>query len=217
MNSLPILSGVFIAVLLISTITSTKVITFGSFTLDGGTLLFPLSYILGDIITEVYGYHTTRKIIWTGIFALVLFALLTYTIGILPSHAEWTHQSSYNAILGTTPRIILASIIAFLFGELTNSYIMARLKSEMQGKKLYFRMIFSSVIGNGIDTTLFICIAFWGIFSGEVILALLFSNYLWKLGSEVLMSPLTARMIHFLKKRDATDVYEHHLRFSLFR
>jgi uncharacterized integral membrane protein (TIGR00697 family) len=216
-NSLPILSGVFIAILLTSTVTSTKIIDIGSFSLDGGTLLFPFSYILGDIFTEVYGYKNTRKIIWTGIFSMILFSLLVMLIGILPANSDWTNKSAYYTILGTTPRIVLASVIAFFIGEFSNSYVLAKMKVWMQGKKLYLRTIGSSIVGTLLDTVIFILIAFLGIFPPELIITLIISNCIWKLGTEVAMTPLTVRIIGYLKKRDHIDVYDRETEFNPFK
>lgn len=207
-SSLPILSGFFIAVLLISTITSTKIIAFSWLTLDGGTLLFPLSYILGDIITEVYGYRASRRIIWMAIGSLLVFTLLTTLISILPAHSEWTHQDSYDTILGTTPRIVMGSIFAFFLWELSNSYILAKLKNTFSGKYLYYRMIISSIVGNGIDTVIFIIIAFFGIFSSDILSGLIVSNFIWKLWTEIILSPITASTMGWLKKYDHIDTYE---------
>jgi queuosine precursor transporter len=215
-NSLPILSGVFVAILLISSITSTKLIDIGGFTLDGGTVLFPFSYIFWDILTEVYGYKNTRKVIWTGLFSLILFSLLILVIGMLPANPEWWNQNAYDAILGATPRIVLASVIAFFIGEFTNSYILARMKVWMNGKKLYLRTLASSIVGNGLDTVIFILIAFWGIFDTEIILALIFGNFFWKIGTEILFTPITYKVVSYLKKKDGIDVYDYDTRFNPF-
>ena len=215
-NSLPILSGIFVAILLISTITSTKILDIGWLSLDGGTLLFPFSYIFGDILTEVYGYKNTRKIIWTGIFSMILFSLLVVFIGLLPANNEWHNQNAYDLILGTTPRIILASIIAFFIWEFSNSYILAKMKIYMHGKKLYLRTLWSSIIANWLDTILFILIAFWWILPKELIIALIASNYLWKISTEILMTPCTYRVIRYLKKHDGMDIYDHDTRFNPF-
>ena len=215
-NSLPILSGVFFAILLISTITSTKIIDIGSFSLDGGTLLFPFSYIFGDILTEVYGYKNTRRIIWTGIFSMILFSLLIMLIGILPANIDWTNQNAYDAILGTTPRIVIASVIAFFIGEFSNSYILAKMKIWMKGRKLYLRTIGSSIVATGLDTVIFILIAFSGIFPPELIVTLIVSNYVWKLGTEIMMTPITYRIIGYLKKKDEVDVYDTETKFNPF-
>ena len=216
-NSLPILSGVFIAILLISTITSTKIIDIGSFSLDGGTLLFPFSYIFWDILTEVYGYKNTRKIIWTGIFSMILFSLLVMLIGILPANGEWTNQSAYDTILGTTPRIVLASVIAFFIGEFSNSYILAKMKLWMHGKKLYLRTRGSSIIATGLDTVIFILIAFIWVFPPELIIILIISNYIWKLGTEILMTPFTYMIIRYLKRVDGIDIYDRDTEFNPFK
>ncbi len=216
-DRLPILSGFFIAILLISTITSTKIIDIGSLSLDGGTLLFPFSYIFGDILTEVYGYKNTRKIIWTGMISMILFSLLVMLIGILPANSDWTNQAAYDAILGTTPRIVLASVIAFFIGEFSNSYVLAKMKIWMNGKKLYLRTIGSSIVATGLDTVIFILIAFVWVFPPSLIITLIISNYIWKLGTEILMTPFTYRVIGYLKKSDRSDIYDVHTEFNPFK
>lgn len=137
-------------------------------------------------------------------------------IGALPANSEWTNQSSYDAILGTTPRIVLASVIAFFFGEFSNSYILAKMKVWTKGKKLYLRTITSSIVGNGLDTVLFILIAFWGIFDTEIIVALIISNYIWKLMTEVTMTPVVYGTVSYLKRKDQIDVYDTDTRFNPF-
>lgn len=216
-NSLPIISGLFIAILLISNVTATKIIDIGPFTFDGGTLLFPLSYIFWDILTEVYGYKNSRRIIWTAIFSMLLFAILVSFIGMMPANPEWKMQESYDSILWTTGRIIGASIIAFFAWEFANSYTLAKLKIRTEGERVPLRLIGSSIIWQGIDTTLFVIIAFYGIFSTEVLIAMIVSNYIWKLATEIIATPITVRVIAFLKKKDETDVYDRNTNFNPFQ
>ncbi|MFH1781072.1 MAG: queuosine precursor transporter, partial [Patescibacteria group bacterium] len=123
-----IILGLFVAILLISNIASTKILQFGPFTFDGGTLIFPLSYIFGDILTEVYGYAKARRVIWTGFFCATFMAFTFIIVGMLPAAADWPYQDAYDTILGLTPRIVAASLVAFLAGEFSNSFIMAKLK-----------------------------------------------------------------------------------------
>ena len=148
------------AVLLISNIASTKIVDIWRFTFDGGTILFPLSYIFGDILTEVYGYRQSRRAIWTGFLSALLMSLVLGLIGLIKPAEGWELQEAYMVILGQTPRIVAASLIAYFVGEFSNSYIMARMKVLTEGKWLAVRTIGSTIAGQGIDTIIFVFIAF---------------------------------------------------------
>ena len=155
------ISVFFVSVLLISNVASTKIVDFGWFTFDGGTLLFPLSYIFGDILTEVYGYKSSRKVIWLGFFMALLMSLVFIVVGKLPSAPDWNNQSAYDLILGLTPRIVIASLIAYACGEFSNSYILAKMKIWTKGKMLWARTIGSTVVGEFVDSILFIIKILW--------------------------------------------------------
>ncbi|MGB5916435.1 MAG: queuosine precursor transporter, partial [Phormidesmis sp.] len=131
------ITALFVTVLLVSNIVSTKIVDFGFFTFDGGTLLFPLSYIFGDILTEVYGYARSRKVIWTGFAAALVMSATFMIVGILPAASDWTYQTAYDQILGLTPRIVIASLIAYSVGEFSNSFILAKLKVATEGRQLW--------------------------------------------------------------------------------
>src|SRR3989344_2153967 len=154
------ISVLFVAVLLISNIASTKIVQLGWLTFDGGTLLFPLSYIFADILTEVYGFAKSRRVIWLGFFCAFTMSVLLYIVGELPAAADWGNQGAYDAILGQAPRIVAASLLAYLCGEFINSYILAKMKVWMEGKRLWARTIGSTVVGELVDSTLFILVAF---------------------------------------------------------
>jgi uncharacterized integral membrane protein (TIGR00697 family) len=195
----------FVLTLLISNLAATKLITVGSLILDGGALLFPLTYIFGDVLTEVYGYRYARRAIWSG-FAGMLLAIVTFTIvGMLPYPAEYTAQSSYEAVLGFLPRIVLASLSAYLVGEFLNSYVLVKLKARTGGKQLWLRLIGSTLIGEFFDTIIFCLIAFGGILSGMNMLNYILVGWLFKCGVEVVMLPITYRVIQFLKKAENVD------------
>jgi uncharacterized integral membrane protein (TIGR00697 family) len=195
----------FVLTLLISNLAATKLITVGSLILDGGALLFPLTYIFGDVLTEVYGYRYARRAIWSG-FAGMLLAIVTFTIvGMLPYPAEYTAQSSYEAVLGFLPRIVLASLSAYLVGEFLNSYVLVKLKARTGGKRLWLRLIGSTLIGEFFDTIIFCLIAFGGILSGMDMLNYILVGWLFKCGVEVVMLPITYRVIRFLKKAENVD------------
>ena len=210
------ISVFFVAVLLISNVASAKIVDFGWFTFDGGTLLFPLSYIFGDILTEVYGYKRSRKVIWLGFFMALLMSLVFIIVGRLPSAPGWNAQAAYDAILGLTPRLVIASLIAYASGEFSNSYILAKMKIFTKGKMLWTRTIGSTVVGVLIDSTIFISIAFWGILPDSLLFTLIVSNYIFKTSVEIIFTPLTYKIIGFLKNREAEDYYDSNTNFSPF-
>jgi queuosine precursor transporter len=211
-----IVTGLFVAVLIISNIASTKLLDLGPFTFDGGTLLFPLAYIFGDILTEVYGYKRSRKVIWTGFFTLSLATLTFYVVGLLPAAAEFTGQEAYMTIFGLMPRIVIASLIAYLAGEFSNSYLLAKMKIWTNGKHLWARTIGSTIVGEFIDTGIFVLVAFLGVFSTRTLIAIIISNYLFKVGIEVLFTPITYRTVNFLKKKEQEDYYDYKTKFNPF-
>ncbi len=213
----PVIAMAFVSILLISNVASSKIIEFGPFEFDGGTLLFPLSYVFGDILTEVYGYRRTRKVIWTGLIMAFLMAAVFMIVGALPAAEGWVNQGAYNAILGWTPRIVLASVIAYAAGEFSNSYILAKLKVRMEGKKLWVRTIGSTIIGEGLDTVLFVVIAFYGVLPDALLISILFSNYIFKVLIEVAFTPLTYLVVDLLKSAEGIDVYDKHTNFNPFK
>jgi queuosine precursor transporter len=200
--------GLFVAVLLISNIASTKIVYLGPFTFDGGTLLFPLSYIFCNILTEVYGFRKARKVIWTGFFSAALMAGVLMIVGALPPAEGWEHQEAYEVILGLTPRIVLASLTAYFIGEFVNSYTLAKLKILTSGKLLWTRTIGSTVIGQALDTSIFILIAFAGVIPPALLLSVFLSNYIFKIAFEVAATPATYRIVSFLKRSEGIDVYD---------
>ena len=202
------ISVFFVAVLLISNVASTKIVDFGWFTFDGGTLLFPLSYIFGDILTEVYGYKQSRKVIWLGFFSALMMSAVFYIVGQLPPAPEWGNQEAYNAILGATPRIVLASLIAYTCGSFSNSMILARMKVWTKGKYLWARTIGSTVVGELVDSTLFILVAFLGVLPPALLVTLIVSNYIFKTLVEVAFTPLTYKVVRFLKRVEGDDFYD---------
>lgn len=210
------ISVFFVSVLLISNIASTKIVDLKWFTFDGGTLLFPLSYIFGDILTEVYGYKQSRKVIWLGFFMALLMAVIFMVVGALPSAPGWENQGAYDLILGLTPRIVLASLLAYSAGEFSNSYILAKMKIWTKGKMLWTRTIGSTIVGELIDSLIFIIIAFGGILPGSLIITLIISNYLFKTGIEILFTPITYRVVKFLKKSEVEDYYDTKTNFNPF-
>jgi hypothetical protein len=212
-----IISSVFVAVLLISNTVAAKLFSLGPFIFTGGILVFPISYIFGDILTEVYGYARSRRIIWTGFACLLLMSLTYWIVGLLPAAPTWANQEAYGSILGIVPRIVLASFVGYWAGEFSNSYIMAKMKIFTRGAYLWTRTIGSTLVGEGVDTVLFVLIAFWGIFPSEILLITGLSGYAFKVFYEILATPLTYLAINFLKKKEHCDVYDYKTSFSPFK
>ena len=206
----------FVTVLLVSNVASSKIVAMGPFTFDAGTILFPLSYIFGDILTEVYGYARSRRVVWIG-FAMMLFASLIFMmVGWLPAAGDWGGQAAYDQILGLTPRIVGASLIAYFFGEFSNSFILAKMKIATQGKFLWARTIGSTLVGEGFDTVIFVSVAFWGTLPNELLWTIMLSNYVFKVGVEVLFTPLTYAITGFLKRKEQEDFYDRGTDFNPF-
>lgn len=212
-----IIMALFVAVLLISNLASTKILSLWMFTFDGGTILFPLSYIFGDILTEVYGYQRSRKVIWTGFGAALLMSLVLWVVQELPPATDWNNQQAYESLLGFVPRIVLASLIAYFSGAFSNAVIMSRLKIKMKGRFLWIRTIGSTLVGEGIDTAIFCMVAFYGTMPDELLISIIISNYIFKSGVEILFTPLTYRIVGFLKKREKVDVYDLGISYNPFR
>ena len=211
-----LVTATFVAVLIISNIASTKILLFGPFTFDGGTILFPLAYIFGDVLTEVYGYRRSRRVIWTGFFWLLAAAVIFGIVDALPPAPGWDLQSSYHAILGQTPRIVVASLVAYFAGEFSNSYILAKMKLLTRGRWLWTRTIGSTLVGEAIDTGLFLGIAFLGFLPGTLLVQVFISNYVFKVGVEVLFTPLTYRITNFLKASEQEDYFDARTNFNPF-
>lgn len=206
----------FTAVLLISNTVAVKITQIGPFTFDAATLLFPLAYIFGDLLTEVYGYKTTRKIVRYAIYSQIVMALVYAAVQYLPAAHFWDAQNSYESILGVVPRIVLASLVAFFAGELANAYILSRMKVRSAGKHLWKRTIGSTVVGQAIDTVLFVGIAFLGTMTMPELYAMLVSNYIFKVAYEVLATPLTYFAVTQLKKHEQIDVYDTDINYNPF-
>lgn len=212
-----LITALFAVILLVSNIVSSKILVLGPFTFDGGTVLFPLSYILGDVLTEVYGYKRARRVIWMGFFLLLLAMLTIVLVGALPAAAEWQGQAAYETILGLTPRIIMASLMAYFAGEFINSYILAKLKVETQGRMLWARLLGSSVVGHFVDSAIFVTVAFAGVLEPGLLWAVMISNNLFKLLVEIVVLPLTYRVVARLKKAEGEDYYDYKTNFNPFR
>ena len=211
---LPAITGLFVGVLVLSNVLAAKMVQIGPFVFDGGTLLFPLSYIFGDVLTEVYGYKASRKVIWTGLAMLVIMSLNIWLIGILPSEPSWGLQGAYDSLLAVVPRIALASVLGYFAGEYSNSVLLSRLKVLTEGRHLWLRTIGSTLVGQLFDTLIFVGIAFAGLYEAPVILAMILSNYLFKCGIEAAFTPITYRVVAFVKRRDGLDAFDRGERYN---
>lgn len=205
---LDIITALFVAVLLISNIADTKAIAVGALSFGGGTLLFPLTYILGDVLTEVYGFKHAKRVLWIGFMCAILMATTFFLVGISPAASDWIYQESYMHILGLAPRIVIGSLSAFLVGGFINSIILAKIKIITKGKYLWIRTILSTVVGQLADTTVFMFIAFYGVWPNDLIFSVIISGYLLKVSTEVLFTPITYVVVNFLKKKEHSDVYD---------
>ncbi len=231
--------ALFVAVLLISNVASSaKMVDWGvslgnlRLAFDAGTILFPISYIFGDILTEVYGYRRSRRIIWIGFACNALMAATLALVGVLPGESEWRNGLSvvvraggqaggadlaYRYLLGATPRIVLGSLVAYFAGEFSNSYLLAKMKLWTRGRWLWSRTISSTLVGQGVDTLLFVLIAFAGTWSGQLLGEVMVTNYLFKVGVEAAMTPLTYRVVNALKRAEQEDYYDYDTDFNPFR
>ena len=215
--------GAYVCVLLCSNligpakVSTVQVPLFGAVTFMAGVLFFPISYIFGDILTEVYGYARDRRVVWSGFGALVFAALMAYVIVHLPPAQFWRDkQPAVEAIFGSTPRIICASIIAFWCGSFVNSYVLAKMKLWTQGRALWTRIIGSTLCGELVDSGLFYGIAFGGVWTPAQLLTVTTTQYVLKSSWEVLMTPVTYRIVAFLKRSEHEDYYDRATNFTPF-
>lgn len=209
-----VISTVFVTCLITANIIAVKLILFLGFLVPAGIIVFPLSYLFGDILTEVYGYSAARRVIWLG-FACNLLAVIAIVIGgIAPAAPFWQGQAAYAAILGFTPRLLLASFTAYLIGEFTNSFILAKLKIATRGRWLWTRTIGSTLIGEGFDTLIFITIAFWGIIPPSSMIQAILTQWIFKVVYEIAATPFTYFVVGFLKRKEGIDTYDYTTNFS---
>lgn len=198
----PAIFAVFVGLLIISNIGAVKLIAFGPIITDGGAFLFPLVYIIGDVLSEVYGWKAARRAILTGFAMAILAAITFYLVQISPAADGWGNQEAYEAILGFVPRIVLASVCGFLVGQLLNSYVLVKIKQRTNEKALWFRLIGSTVVGELADTLVFCTIAFYGVITGGEFVNYVIVGYVYKTLLEVILLPITYRVIAFVKKHE---------------
>jgi len=213
----------FVTILLLSNVIGAgKVATvdlpgIGAWPFGAGILFFPLAYLLGDVLTEVYGYARARRAIWTGFAALLFMAFMSSVVVALPPAATWWGQAAYDAVFGQVPRIVLASIIAFWAGEFVNSVVLAKMKLWTKGRHLWSRTIGSTVVGQAVDSAIFYPLAFWGVWDSRTLVIVLVTQWALKVGWEVLLTPVTYAVVGFLKRREGVDVYDAGTDFTPFR
>jgi uncharacterized integral membrane protein (TIGR00697 family) len=207
----------FVTVLLCANlIGASKLATLFGFTFGAGVLFFPISYVFGDILTEVYGYARARKVVWAGFAALLFASAMSAIVLAFPPASDWPHQLAFETVFGNTPRIALASLIAYFSGELTNSFVLAKMKIATEGRFLWARTIGSTIAGEAVDSLIFYPLAFLGVWTTKQVMVVLFSNYLIKVVWEAVMTPFTYRIVGFLKRAEGEDYYDHDTNFTPF-
>ncbi len=211
-----LIMAAFVTVLLVSNIVSTKITHLGPFSFDAGTLLFPLAYIFGDVLTEVYGYARSRRVIWVGFAANLLMSAIIMLVGALPAAEGWPFQESYMNVLGLTPRIVIASLVAYWAGEFSNSFVLAKMKLATKGRFLWTRTIGSTIVGEAVDTAIFATVAFLGVLPSSLLVTVIISNYVFKVGVEIVFTPLTYLIVGGLKRAEGVDYYDRKTNFNPF-
>ena len=212
----------FVAILLLSNIIGAAkpaalAINGQQWIFGAGILFFPLGYVIGDVLTEVYGYSRARRVIWVGFAALLFMAFMSWVVVALPPAPGWPGQAAYESVFGQVWRIVFASITAFWAGEFINSYVMARMKIWTGGKHLWSRTIGSTVAGQGIDSIIFYPLAFGGIWSNEQVISVMLTNWLLKVGWEVVLTPVTYGVVGWLKRKEGVDIFDEGTNFSPFK
>jgi uncharacterized integral membrane protein (TIGR00697 family) len=207
----------FVAILLLSNlIGASKLATLGGHTFGAGILFFPLSYVLGDVLTEVYGYANARRCVWMGFAAMLFMAFMSWVVVAMPPAAGWDGQAAYESVFGSTWRIVAASVLAFWAGEFVNSFVLAKMKILTGGKHLWTRTIGSTVFGQAIDSAIFYPVAFLGVWSTEQVLTVLVTNWGLKVLWEVLLTPVTYVVVGWFKTHEGVDVFDNGTDFSPF-
>ena len=207
----------FVTVLLCANlIGASKVATLFSFTFGAGVLFFPISYIFGDVLTEVYGYARSRRVVWAGFGALVFASVMSLVILAFPPAPTWPYQEAFETVFGNTWRIALASMFAYLCGEFCNSFVLAKMKIRTAGRFLWMRTIGSTIVGEAVDSLIFYPLAFAGVWPWEQVIAVMVSNYALKVGWEVVNTPITYRVVNFLKRVEHEDYFDRDTNFTPF-
>ena len=211
-----IITVVYVTCLLLSNLVAGKMWAVTSnITLPAAVILFPLTYIFGDIFTEVYGFKNARIIIWLG-FACSFFAVAVYMITIgLPHPDFWTNQEAYATVLGTTPRVAAASFIGYLFGEFSNSMVLSKLKVMTGGKKLWVRTILSTLVGEGFDSVIFVTVSFWGTMENATLIQMIIFQYLFIVCYEIVFTPVTYAIVNWIKRKEEIDTFDYNVKYRI--
>lgn len=218
-RNLEFLTGAFVAVLLISNVAALKVFKIGGLVFDGGALIFPVSYIFGDVFTEVYGYQACKRVIWIGFLWLIIYNLVLWICVQLPPDPSWEQsvgQVSFAKVFAQSPRLVAAGILGFFWGEISNSYVLARLKIWTEGRHLWLRTIGSTLVGELLDTAIFCVVAYAGVLSGDTLFNYIWVGYAYKTLVEIAMTPVTYWVIAKLKAQEGGEVFDRDLRFNPF-
>jgi queuosine precursor transporter len=211
-----LLASVFVVVLLISNLVGQKICDFWGYPVSGAQLLFPITYIFGDVFTEVYGYGGSRRVIWIGFAASGLMAVLGNLIVALPADPQWRNQEAFATVFHQVPRLVAASLLAYWCGEFANSFTLAKMKLVTKGRYLWTRTVGSTVVGQAVDTAIVMIAGFAGELPMSVIFKLILGGYLFKVAYEVLATPLTYAVVNFLKRTEGVDKFDYGTRFTPF-
>ena len=206
--------ALFVTCLLTANITAVKLVTIFGFLVPAGIVIFPLSYIIGDVLTEVYGYRQARRVIWLGFGCNVVAVLAIWVGQMLPAASFWDGQAAYERILGHTPRLLMASFLAYLVGEFANAFVLAKMKIATEGRWLWTRTIGSTLVGQGLDSLVFITLAFVGTIPLSGLVLAIVTQWLAKTAYEAVVTPLTYIVVRFLKRHEGVDMYDHDTRFN---
>lgn len=211
-----LVAAIFITSLITSNIIAVKLVSIFSLVMPAGIIIFPISYVFGDVLTEVYGYRQARRVIWLGFFCNLVAVIAIWVGQILPAASFWDGQAAYERILGYTPRLLLASFLAYMVGEFANSFVLAKMKIATKGRWLWTRTIGSTLVGQGLDSLVFMTLAFVGTIPLTVLAGAIAVQWLSKSAYEAIVTPLTYKVVTFLKKKEEMDVFDEGTRFNPF-
>jgi queuosine precursor transporter len=213
-----IVMAAFVAILLLSNVIgAAKVASVGGWEFGAGILFFPLGYVIGDVLTEVYGYSRARRCIWVGFAALLFMAFMSWVVVSLPPAPGWTGQEAYESVFGQVPRIVLASIVAFWAGEFVNSFVLARMKVLTKGRHLWSRTIGSTFVGQGVDSLIFYPLAFYGVWETSQVMTVMVTNWALKVLWEAVLTPVTYAVVNGLKRHEGVDIFDEGTDFTPFK
>lgn len=211
-----VLSGLFVSCLMLSNIVAGKLVSIFGITLTAAVVLFPVTYIFGDVLTEVYGFKRARLIIWIGFGCNLLMVLVFWMTLAMPYPEFWRGQEAYSLVLGTTPRIVAASLIAYLAGSFSNSIVLSKLKVITSGRWLWVRTISSTVVGEGVDSLIFITLSFYGTLPGPALIQMIIAQYIFKVLYEIVATPLTYLVVGWIKRKEEIDAYDYGVIYNPF-